>query len=191
MKRFSWCSFADVTRQKTKEEELESLAFKDVLTDAYNRRYFIEAAQIELARSARSERRPAIALLDIDHFKRVNDTWGHDTGDEVLREFAKVVGGLLRKPDILARYGGEEFAVLLPETDVATARDIIERIRGVVSNHIFGCKDANVSVTFSAGIASSGEDGSSSYRMLLRAADRALYSAKRGGRNCIHAISAD
>lgn len=184
-------SFADVTRQKTKEEELESLAFKDVLTDAYNRRYFIEAAQIELARSARSERRPVIALLDIDHFKRVNDTWGHDTGDEVLREFVKVVDGLLRKPDILARYGGEEFAVLLPETDVATARDIIDRIRSVVSNHVFGCTDANISVTFSAGIAAPGEDDSSNYGALLTAADRALYSAKRGGRNCIHTISAD
>lgn len=184
-------SFADVTRQKNKEQELESLAFKDVLTDAYNRRYFIEAAQIELARSARSERRPVIALLDIDHFKHVNDTWGHDTGDEVLREFVKVVSGLLRKPDILARYGGEEFAVLLPETDIATASAIIDRIRSVVSEHPFVCRDANISVTFSAGIAAPGEEGSGNYGTLLTAADRALYSAKRGGRNCIAAITAD
>lgn len=179
-------SFADVTRQKNKEEELESLAFKDVLTDAYNRRYFMEAAKIELARSERNDRRPVLALLDIDHFKRVNDTWGHDTGDEVLREFVKVVSGLLRKPDILARYGGEEFAVLLPETDIETASAIIDRIRSVVSSHVFECRDANISVTFSAGIAAPA--ATTNYGALITAADRALYAAKRAGRNRIEAM---
>ena len=182
-------AFADVTRQKNKEAELESLAFRDGLTDAYNRRYFIDAAEKELARSRRSEKYPVMALLDIDHFKHVNDTWGHDTGDEVLREFASIVGSQLRKADILARYGGEEFAVLFPETGLDAARDILERIQVATRSRHFAKARADVSVTFSSGIvrAAAGTD----YASFIRRADLALYAAKRAGRNCIEVAPDD
>lgn len=182
-------AFADMTRHKNKEEELEGLAFRDVLTDAYNRRYFVEATQIELARSARNAKFPVLALLDIDHFKRINDTWGHEAGDGVLREFATLVSGLLRKTDILARYGGEEFAILFPETDTAAAHDIVERIRLVVNSHAFSCHAGNISVTFSAGLAASAADGD--YQSVIAGADQALYIAKRAGRDCVRVADFD
>lgn len=175
-------AFADVTRQKNKEAELETLAFKDGLTGAWNRRYFIEAARIELARAERSGRPPALALIDIDHFKRLNDTRGHETGDNVLREFVALVQELLRKTDIFARYGGEEFAILFPETDVETAHAIVERIRLAVEAHPF-CGSSKV--TFSAGLVEAHGDG---YQSLMEAADDALYTAKRRGRNRISLV---
>ncbi|MBW3566677.1 MAG: diguanylate cyclase [Proteobacteria bacterium] len=180
-------AFADMTRQKNKEEELEDLAFKDVLTNTYNRRYFMEVTQIELARASRNSRFPVLALLDIDYFKRVNDTWGHEAGDDVLREFAQRVSGLLRKTDILARYGGEEFSVLFPETDVASARDIVERIRIDIAKHRFASAAGQITVTFSAGLTAAGS--TTSHTALVRQADLALYAAKHAGRNRIEITS--
>lgn len=176
-------SFADVTRQKHKEEELENLAFKDGLTNAYNRRYFVEAAAIELGRAERHRHPPAVALIDLDHFKRINDSFGHDVGDNVLREFVALVQGLLRKSDMLARYGGEEFAILFPETDLETACGIVERIRATVAAHPFPTGAATSRVTFSAGIAvAMPDEGCGS---VVSRADELLYDAKRAGRDRI------
>ncbi len=184
-------AFADVTKQKHKEEELETLAFRDGLTNAYNRRYFVEAARIELARAERNTRPPVLALLDIDHFKQLNDTFGHETGDAVLREFVQIVQGMLRKTDILARYGGEEFAILFPETELEPAFEIVERIRAMVAAHDFAVAfdERAWRITFSAGIAAM--PGNAGYPELVQLADAALYSAKRGGRNRVTASMDD
>ncbi|HEX7047865.1 MAG TPA: sensor domain-containing diguanylate cyclase [Gammaproteobacteria bacterium] len=174
-------SFADVTRQKHKEEELENLAFKDGLTNAYNRRYFVEAARVELGRAERNRQPPAVALIDLDHFKQINDSFGHEIGDNVLREFVALVEGMLRKTDILARYGGEEFVILFPETEADIAKGIVDRIRATVAAHRFPTGATASSVTFSAGIAvaAPNEEPAS----LISRADVSLYDAKHAGRN--------
>lgn len=177
-------AFADVTRQKRKEAELENLAFRDALTNAYNRRYFIEAARIELGRAERSRQPPSVTLLDIDHFKQLNDTHGHEVGDSVLREFVALVQSMLRKTDILARYGGEEFAILFPETGLDVARSIVERICATVAEHRFPTGATASSVTFSAGIAEA--RAKEEYQPLIMRADDALYAAKDAGRNRVH-----
>lgn len=170
-------TFADVTHQKDKEAELETLAFNDPLTGAYNRRFFAEAAGHEQARSRRRQR-SALALLDIDHFKRINDTLGHHRGDEVLREFVRVVQRLLRRSDVFARYGGEEFALLLPDTSLEDAVALLERIRCQVFAHAFaGMRQ----VSFSAGVVLLGNDRG--YLESLQRADGLLYKAKQDGRN--------
>ncbi|HEX7029103.1 MAG TPA: diguanylate cyclase [Gammaproteobacteria bacterium] len=176
-------AFADVTRQKHKEEELENLAFKDGLTNAYNRRYFVEAARIELGRAERNRQPPAVALIDLDHFKQVNDNFGHEVGDNVLQKFVALVRGMLRKTDILARYGGEEFVVLFPETDLETACDIADRIRATVGEHRFPTGTTASTITFSAGVAVA-EPGEECSALVARA-DELLYDAKRAGRNRI------
>ena len=173
-------AFVDVTRQKKKEAELEHLAFMDGLTDAYNRRYFMEAGRLELARAERNGQQSSLALIDIDHFKRLNDTRGHDAGDQVLREFVTLVQSHLRKADVFARYGGEEFAILFPETDLETARGVLERIRAAVADHVFF---ADSRVTFSGGVVRA-KAGDKLHAQML-AADRVLYEAKGAGRNCI------
>lgn len=174
-------AFADVTRQKDKEAELENLAFRDGLTNAYNRRYFIEAAQIELGRAERNGQAPAVALIDLDHFKNINDSFGHEVGDDVLREFVTLVRGMLRKTDILARYGGEEFVVLFPETDLETAHEIADRIRATVAAHRFPTGSTTSTITFSAGVVMAAPDEECS--AMVARADALLYDAKRCGRN--------
>lgn len=174
-------AFADVSRQKAKEAELESLAFRDGLTNAYNRRYFMEALQAELARAERLGRQPCVALIDIDHFKELNDSHGHQAGDQVLKEFTALAQGMLRRSDVLARYGGEEFALMLPETRLAEAVVIVDRIRESTVHHVFGGEHR---ISISAGVA---EAGAGSGGELLRTADTALYNAKRSGRNRVEA----
>ncbi|HLT75913.1 MAG TPA: diguanylate cyclase [Ferrovibrio sp.] len=176
-------AFADVTRQKAKEEELATLAFRDSLTNAYNRRYFMEALQAELLRAERSGAYPAVAMIDIDHFKRLNDSRGHEAGDRVLKEFTALAQGMLRKSDVLARYGGEEFALMLPETTLADAVVIVDRIREATGAHTFS---EEYRISISAGVAVARNICSAE---LIKAADAALYCAKREGRNRVKTAS--
>jgi two-component system cell cycle response regulator len=159
------------------------MAIKDVLTGLYNRRY-METHIPGLIEHAVSRDRPlTVLVLDIDYFKSINDTHGHDAGDEVLREFALRIRKSIRGIDLACRYGGEEFVVLMPETDLAVATTVAERLRRVIAGEPFVIQQGRrrIDVTISVGIAAlaDGDDAAS----VLKRADQALYRAKREGRN--------
>lgn len=162
--------------------------FTDVLTGWHNRRYLQVRLVEELARSRRDQSQLVCLMLDLDHFKQVNDTYGHAAGDEVLRELAQRVESQVRASDVAARYGGEEFVVLLPHTDVDAGKALAERIRRAVSAEPVSLDDeGKVTVTASIGIASvlpgDGDDLKTVGDSLLARADVALYRAKAAGRN--------
>ncbi len=160
--------------------ELRRLSVTDDLTGLPNRRSFRASLARELSRSARSRRPTCLLMLDLDHFKRVNDTFGHGAGDRVLASFAELLAARMHRSgiDVAARVGGEEFAVILPETDEAGGEFVAERLRIDVMAHA-----ADMLTTVSIGVAVS-HDGDES-DSLLRAVDRALYAAKAQGRNCV------
>jgi diguanylate cyclase (GGDEF)-like protein len=164
-------------------EETLGMAITDKLTGLRNRRLFDQHLNDETARSRRDGRPLALLLADIDHFKRVNDTYGHAAGDQVLQSVSRSVAAASRQADLAARFGGEEFAVLLPDTDAEGARLVAERIRSSVAGGPVRLADGgDIAVTLSIGIAIGPQDGETPDRMLERA-DQALYSAKRAGRN--------
>jgi diguanylate cyclase (GGDEF)-like protein len=158
----------------------------DALTGVLNRRAFMPRLRLEHARSTRTQRPYSIAMLDVDHFKAVNDTHGHAGGDQVLKAVAKVLQANCRGIDTLARIGGEEFAILLPETSAADARVMLERIRHGVAALAVPVGKIDVPVTISIGVASF-DESQSDCDTLLSLADQALYAAKRQGRN--HVVS--
>lgn len=161
---------------------------RDPLTRLANRGYFHERAHEELARTARNSRPSTIAMLDIDHFKAVNDNHGHAAGDLVLSTFASVLRSTLRGSDLLARLGGEEFALLLPETSLEHAHVTLDAIRATLRDTAVELPSgATVRVTFSAGIAVWPEDGTGVLR-LLQVADERLLAGKRGGRDIVVAV---
>ncbi len=161
-------------------------ANRDFLTGVWSRRAFFDIAERELARARRMRRPISLLVFDVDHFKKLNDTYGHATGDQVLTAIAQCAGREIRSIDYLARIGGEEFAVLLPEEDASAAMLVAERLRAAVSEQphvrppVFGAKGA-MPVSVSIGAAVSGPDESISE--LLNRADHALYQAKAAGRN--------
>ena len=158
---------------------------RDPLTRLANRGYFHERAHQELLRTARTGRPSTIAMLDIDHFKSVNDAHGHAAGDMVLRKFASVLRTTLRGSDLVARLGGEEFALLLPETPIENARIKLESIREALRNtSVMLPSGASVRVTFSAGIAAWPDDGTAVLK-LLQVADDRLLAGKRSGRDMV------
>jgi diguanylate cyclase (GGDEF)-like protein len=156
----------------------------DQMTGVWNYRYLMTSLNREVERAHRFDRSLSVLMLDLDHFKRVNDAHGHQRGDAVLREFATRVQAEIREVDTLARYGGEEFAVVLPETTATGAENLAERICRAIRSRPFGTDDGEVpiSVTVSIGGAVYPEHGGSS-RELIQRADRALYVAKSSGRN--------
>jgi diguanylate cyclase (GGDEF)-like protein len=160
----------------------QELATTDPLTGLFNRRGWLQAGLRELDRAERYGRPLATLILDLDLFKRVNDSYGHPVGDEVLRETADRLRSCLRKIDLIGRYGGEEFMALLPECDLPSAEMVAQRVRRAVEAPVFATSAGDVQVTTSIGVASS-EVEPLDLDALLRAADRALYSAKDGGRN--------
>jgi len=161
--------------------EARQAAFTDTLTGALNRRGFEEAYQRELARSRRNGSQLAIALLDLDNFKHLNDTLGHQTGDEALVHLVKSLRAALRPSDILCRFGGEEFVLLLPETALDEAVAAISRFqRQFAASALPGCE---LAVTFSAGVVA--KRISESVEDTILRADAATYAAKRAGKNCV------
>ncbi len=172
----------DVTERKRMEEELQLLATTDSLTGVANRRHFLQRVSEELKRVKRYGGTCVLIMLDLDHFKLINDTWGHATGDQVLRHFTRVVQGHLRDTDLLGRLGGEEFGVLLPETDRDGAANLAERMRKHVETEPASSEKGEIAYTVSLGLTCiDAQDGSPDAP--LARADEALYQAKSNGRN--------
>ncbi len=162
--------------------EIERIAITDNLTETYTRRYALERFQEEVKRSQSRKLKLSFLMIDVDHFKKFNDTYGHLTGDKILRGIAEIIKGSIREIDIAGRFGGEEFCVVLPDTDREGARFAAERIRQAAERATIKAYDANVQVTLSVGVATFPDDGKSSGE-LIEKADQALYRAKKLGRN--------
>ncbi len=170
-------------------EEVKQLSITDPLTGLYNRRHFFEQAVREFARARRYERPLAAIMLDLDRFKRVNDTYGHAVGDQVLQAVARICRRELRQIDLLARYGGEEFVALLPESELVEAGQVAQRLCDRMAAAIFDTNAGPVKLTVSLGVAALDHD-CAELDDLLKRADRALYAAKEAGRNRVHSWSA-
>jgi len=182
-------SFAFILMHKERSDrETYELATTDSLTGVYNRRTYKELAEPQLSRSRRAQLPVSLLMLDLDHFKRINDTYGHLAGDDVLKAFALLVRNCLRKEDLLARYGGEEFVMLLPGTSHSAAAVLAERIREEVAAMPFDANGHRVRVTVSIGVASEAGDTLPSLEAMLGRADEALYAAKNQGRNLVVAL---
>jgi two-component system cell cycle response regulator len=162
-------------------DEIYRLTTVDGLTQVFNRRYFEEALEREISRCNRYGRELTLVLMDIDHFKKINDTHGHLAGDHVLKQLASAVKTRIRREDIFARYGGEEFALLLPEVDPPGALLMAEKVRKLVEQHPFRFDNQVIPVTVSVGLATL--QANQDCAELIRAADTRLYQAKDGGRN--------
>lgn len=174
----------DITEIKNNETRLEFLATTDELTRIYNRRRFMECAREEHKRSQRYKHSMGLVMFDIDHFKTINDTYGHDGGDEVLRRMASLVKEYLRETDIVGRLGGEEFGIVLLETDVTGAIQFVERLRQHLAETLFNINGKEIHVTASFGISMCTEKSpAASVDALLKEADQAMYHAKEMGRN--------
>ena len=163
---------------------LYEISVLDGLTNVYNRRYLEQRLMEEVAYSKRYKKPLTVLLLDIDFFKNLNDTYGHQAGDSVLKEFSTLLGKALREYDVIARYGGEEFAVILPTTPRPKGASIAERLRLSVKQKKFVHDTETISATVSIGVASLPEDGKTPDE-LIASADRALYLAKESGRDQI------
>ncbi len=179
---------SNITFVYEKLKELEKLIDRDYLTGIYNRRFFMERFHEELSWSSRYAEPISIMMLDIDHFKRINDTYGHGCGDEILKQIAETMTAELRIEDITARYGGEEFIILLPNTDAEGVFTAAEKLRAAVHDKDFFCENerARIPVTVSIGVATSAPDNECLYLppdRLIGQADNALYIAKEKGRN--------
>ena len=164
-------------------QRIEELAELDELTGSFNRRCIMRMLDDEITRAHRSKAPCSIALIDLDWFKRVNDAFGHPTGDEVLRTFAITVFANIRNIDRFGRYGGEEFLLVLPETPDDGAARILDRLRAIIADLDWSAFSPGMRITISAGIATLKPDESPD--TLLARADRALYAAKARGRNRI------
>ena len=171
-----------LNRLAQQNSELEHLASTDALTGLTNRRRFLEFLENERCRIERYGGALSLIMFDVDHFKKVNDTWGHAVGDAVLCEIARDAQQFLRRADIAARYGGEEFVILLPETELPGATQIADRLRQLVADTVIANdQKPPISVTISIGVASLEPDESGD-ELLIRA-DKAMYQAKNNGRN--------
>ena len=179
-----------VIRQLQKiRKKLQHLAIVDPLTNAYNRRYFFNHAQIQLARAGITGHSNAVVLIDVDHFKNINDTYGHLIGDQMLMGLAAICQENLRGCDLLARFGGEEFIILLPHTELEEAQQIANRLRTIIDQKKIPTDKGPLSLTVSMGVAVSGPgEVLDLYELIIRA-DQAMYRAKGAGRNRV--VSAD
>ncbi|HZG57005.1 sensor domain-containing diguanylate cyclase [Paenibacillus sp.] len=176
----------DVTKRSLEKERLQRLSQLDGLTNIANRRYFDAVLYREVNRARRNKLPLALLLCDIDNFKKYNDLYGHLTGDECLKRVTRAAGELLKRPgDLLARFGGEEFAVLLPETDEYGAIIVAEQLRSAIAALRIPHGDSDVGgiVTVSVGVSSMTRPSTSDIVPLIERADRALYAAKRAGKN--------
>jgi len=169
-----------------KNRLLSEVSSRDSLTGLYNRWFVMEKIDTELNRSLRHGSPMSLLMMDVDHFKRINDTWGHSAGDQVLQGIGKLLRDCCRVYDVPGRYGGEEFCIVLPETKIGNTSAVAERIRQRLAATELQCGDTSIAVTASIGIAgmdAPDEGDTLSPAGLIERADRALYSAKNRGRN--------
>ncbi|MCL4817840.1 MAG: diguanylate cyclase [Vicinamibacteria bacterium] len=164
-------------------ERIRNLSIRDSLTDLFNHRHSIEIVATEFDRVGRYEGGVSVLMLDVDHFKRINDEHGHQAGDVVLRDCARVMREQLRSVDAIGRYGGEEFLTVLPHTTYEEARATAERLRRAIEGHVFRAGAKELRVTVSVGVACYPSESVDSPATLIRQADQALYRAKQAGRN--------
>lgn len=175
----------DITVRKQMEAELVRLSNHDALTGLYNRRVLDERLAKDIQRANRYKHSLSLFMIDIDHFKSVNDSYGHATGDLIIKGVSRIIEGSIREIDYSSRYGGEEFVVVLPETSLTDAEELAERLCSTVEEKSFEIKDgSNLSVTISIGVSGFIEESKSSEH-LINQADSALYEAKDFGRNCV------
>ncbi|ABB37972.1 diguanylate cyclase [Oleidesulfovibrio alaskensis G20] len=177
----------DISKLKSYQQELEQMTMTDYLTGLFNRRHFFRQLETHLEQYKRRQYNLCVALLDLDHFKRINDTYGHMAGDSVIREFALLLKESLRPYDVVARFGGEEFIILLLDSGREEALGILDRLLKKVSGHTFDAEGHHLRVTFSGGIAEADELPASELtpKRIVAAADQRLYLAKTAGRNTI------
>lgn len=176
-------TFRDITNRKELEQSLQTLAITDGLTKLYNRLFFTAKLEEEFQRSERYRAPLSLMLLDIDRFKRINDTYGHQAGDAYLQALADLVTRSIRLVDIAARYGGEELAVILPHTGSEAAVTLAERLRSLVEGFELSFSGRTIGTTISIGVATHLPGSSRTTDEFLTEVDNALYAAKRGGRN--------
>jgi diguanylate cyclase (GGDEF)-like protein len=165
-------------------EEIYKMTILDALTGAHQKRYLVEALEREVVRSKRAQRPLSLMLIDLDHFKRVNDTYGHLAGDFVLKDVARRMQEAVRREDIFARYGGEEFCLVLPETGLEGAREMARELRRRIDEHTIRIQGKHVHVTISIGVAALDRNEDTG-GCLVKRADGHLYAAKAGGRNLV------
>jgi two-component system, cell cycle response regulator len=170
--------------ERAYHEEIYRLTTVDGLTQIFNKRYFQESIEREIARALRYRREMSLVMFDIDHFKAINDTHGHLAGDSVLKVLALTVKNKIRREDLFARYGGEEFAIVLPEIDGHNAHQFSEKIRRIVETTDFRFEGVKMEVTISLGVAALDQETTDSAGLVKRADER-LYEAKNAGRNCV------
>ena len=163
-------------------EEIYRLTTIDGLTQIFNKRYFLETLEREIARSQRYRRSLSLVMFDIDHFKKINDSYGHLAGDYVLKHLASTVKTKIRREDLFARYGGEEFAIVLPEIDGINSKAFAEKIRQLVEKQDFRFENTRIQVTISMGVGAI-DDEHNDAATLIKQADDFLYAAKSAGRN--------
>ncbi|HXJ21398.1 MAG TPA: GGDEF domain-containing protein [Polyangia bacterium] len=182
--KFTYHDYLDEVFQRQMYES----ALRDGLTKVFNKKYFTDYLEKEFAFASRHGGPLALIFLDIDHFKKINDTHGHPAGDFVLSELSQLMAGSLRTEDVLARFGGEEFTVLCRGSDQKGALVVAERLRASVEQRKFTFGGKDIPVTISLGVAAVPESGVNDHASFLAAADKALYEAKRTGRNrvCVH-----
>ena len=170
-------------RFKQYQDKLNEMASKDGLTGVFNHALLIELFEKELSKQERNCGNIAFVMLDIDFFKKVNDTYGHISGDKVLKELSEILTSSTRNSDIVGRYGGEEFGIILPEITAENAYQLCERIRQAVENHDFSTGKDIIKITISMGIFFKDSKNTINSQSMIKKADEALYKAKQNGRN--------
>lgn len=173
----------EIQKHEKRNKELKDMAFKDSLTQTINRRKFEEISIIELNRSIRYDRELSFLMLDIDHFKAINDNYGHAIGDEVLKHFSQISLKMARSMDAIARIGGEEFVIMLPETSTEDAYTFAERFREKISSSTLKINNHEINYSVSIGVSSLDKKQDKNVKSILHRADEALYEAKKAGRN--------
>ena len=173
----------DVTDREKMMEKLNNYAITDPLVNIYNRRHFLELAEDLLPRIAAQNEQVSVLMIDLDHFKRINDTYGHTVGDQVLQMFGNDCRQFIRGQDILARFGGEEFVIMLPKVGLMQAYQIAERLRAEIEEKILYIAEYSIQITISIGVACIIPDANSQVTDLIERADKAVYQAKQNGRN--------
>lgn len=175
----------DLAEARREKERYRYLSIMDTFLDIYNRQFLMDMVEAECRRSHRFRRPFAFLLLDVDHFKQINDHYGHMIGDHVLQDIVKIIKASVREVDIIGRFGGDELAVAMPEADSEIAHKVAERLKDAVAGHRFFYQGQKVDVTVSIGI---GSADAASMEEVLQSADRALYKAKGQGRNQVVAL---